>query len=164
MFTKVVVLVLYLCTWKGDLQAKSNNAIQGHSKLAAKLLKKYAAENKVLLYISKHMDSDKVAIWGQTALTGEMLDVWLNDRTDTMAMEKLLSLPSNQKGAESYEKYILQNFLISRPNEDGRIFAEVVDRSQQLELLTDYVDTVDKDSGKIFTADGQEVTKAEKIK
>ena len=71
----------------------------------------YSNENRVLLFIGKHINSDRVAIWGQTALTNGIVRVLLESPRDVGKMELLLRSP-DYPWAENYQNYSLHDFFV----------------------------------------------------
>lgn len=125
----------------------------------------YFAENRVLFYIGKHKHSDKIAIWGQTALTEDMVRILLESPRDVVEMEALLR-STGKRWAGNYRNYSLYNFLLSEPEQTDNIFIEAVIDSSELRLLNAYVDSVEEGDGatKFFDRNGDEVLPVKKIR
>ena len=134
----------------------------------SKLHSKYLAENRVLFYLGKHMQSDKVAIWGQTVLTEDIVRVLLESPRNVGQMEELLRSSGNS-WAGDYDNYRLYDFILSEPDQSDSFFAQVVKDSSELTPLDGYVDRIeevdgvtkffDKDSKEVFPVENEKISK-----
>ena len=124
----------------------------------SKFHRQYLAENRVLLYIGKHMQSDKVAIWGQAAFTEDIVRVLLESPLDVGQMEELLRSSGNSWEGD-YDNYRLYDFMLSEVDQSDSFFAQVVKNSSELTPLDGYVDRIEEVDGvtKFFDKHSKEV-------
>ena len=150
------VLLILCIGFTHNLYAKLSAAA------VSKIHSEYLAANKVLFYIGKHKHSDKVAIWGQTELTEDMVRILLESPRDVRKMEELLR-SSGTRWAGNYHNYHLYDFLLSEPEQTDRIFARAAKNSTELTLLNSYVDHIEEVDGvvKLFDKDGNAVLPVE---
>ena len=152
------VVLLVLCIgFTPNLYAKLPSSVIG------KASSEYLTKNRVLFYIGKHKQSDKVVIWGQTAVTEDMVQVLLESPHDVGKMEELLRRSGNH-WAENYDSYSLYNFMLIEPNQSDRVFAKVIRASSELAFLNSYVDRIEEVDGivKLLDKDGNAVLPVEK--
>ena len=119
----------------------------------------YLAENRVLFYIGRHVHTDRVVIWGQTALSKDMIEILLEHPTDVQQMEVLLRGGDNRWRDRNYQNYRLYDFFVSEPGQTDKIFKDAVRGSQELQLLDGHVDRVEAgdDGLKFFSVRDREV-------
>ena len=128
------------------------------SSLIKEAHKTYLKQNRVLFYLGKHKQSDKVAIWGQTVLTEDIVRILLESPQDVVQMEQLLRSSGN-RWAGNYGNYFLYDFVLSEPSQNDSIFAQVARNSKALTPLDGYVDRIEEVDGvtKFFDKHSKEV-------
>ena len=139
------------------------------SKVSKELVKlayrEFLQQERVLFYIGRHIHTPHVVIWGQTALSEDMVDIFLNNQNDVGGMESLLRSQGN-RWAHNYTNYRLSGFSISAYQQSDSMIRRAVKESDGLQLLNGYVEEVDidllGDILKLYDKDGVEVVPVEK--
>ena len=121
--------------------------------------------NRVLFYIGKHVHTDRVVIWGQTALSEDMVKILLEKNPYSVGQMEALLRSTGNRWRGNYKNYQLYDFFVSEPGQTDKIFTDVVRGSQELQLLDGYVDRVEEvdDGERFFDAKGEEVLPVVKI-
>ena len=125
----------------------------------------YLAENRVLFYIGRHVHTDRVVIWGQTALSGDMVKIIIETNFSRVEQMEALLRSTGNRWSGNYKNYQLYDFFVSEPGQTDKIFTDAVRGSQQLQLLDGYVDRVEEvdDGERFLDAKGEAVLPVEKI-
>ena len=145
-------------------------ASSAHAKVPSEAVRavyaSYLAENRVLFYIGGHLHTDRVVIWGQTALSEDMVEIILEKNPNSVGQMEALLRSTGNRWSGNYKNYQLHDFFVSEPGQTDKIFIDVVRGSQQLQLLDGYVDRVEEfdDGERFFDAKGEEVLPVEKLK
>ena len=156
---KIALLTVYVVSFVSSAQAKV--AI----KTVRDLYASYLAENRVLFYIGRHLHTDRVVIWGQTALSEDMVKIRLENNSFNMGPMEALLRSTGNRWRGNYKNYQLYYFDISEPGQTDKIFTDAVRGSQQLQLLGGYVDRVEEvdDGERFLDAKGEAVLPVVKI-
>ena len=125
----------------------------------------YLAGNRVLFYVGRHVQTDRVVIWGQTALSEEMVKIILEGNFSRVGQMETLLRSTGNRWRGNYKNYQLHDFFVSEPGQKDKIFTDAVRGSQELQLLDGYVDRVEEvdDGERFLDAKGEAVLPVEKI-
>lgn len=116
-----------------------------------------------LLYIGKHTQDDRIAIWGMTTLTERMTHIILNTSSNRHSMEYELRKNGSVWETEyKYKNYQLAYAFISDPlSNDDDVFRKVIEKTEDVESLNGHVHTIEED-GTLLDISGREVKAVEK--
>ena len=122
-------------------------------------------KDKVLFYVGRHIHTDKIVIWGQTALSEDMVKILLERNPSSVGEMEALLRSTGNRWSGNYKNYQLYDFFVSKPGQTDKVFTDVVRGSQELQLLDGYVDRVEEvdDGERFFDAKGEEVLPVVKI-
>ena len=121
--------------------------------------------DKVLFYVGRHIHTDRVVIWGQTALSEEMVKILLEKNPSSVGQMEALLRSTGNRWSGNYKNYQLHDFFVSKAGQTDKIFTDVVRGSQEFQLLDGYVDRVEEvdDGERFLDAKGEAVLPVEKI-
>ncbi len=156
---KIALLTVYVASFASSAHAKVP------SEAVRAVYASYLAENRVLFYIGKHVQTDRVVIWGQTALSEDMVKIRLENNSFNMGPMEALLRSTGNRWSGNYKNYQLHDFFVSEPGQTDKIFRDAVRGSQELQLLDGYVDRVEElDEGeRFFDVEGKTVLPVKKI-
>ena len=161
---KTTLLLASVVSFTYSVQANSVQA-KVFAESVKKALEHYRANDIVLFYIGKHIQTDRVVIWGQTAISEAMAKILINRTPDSVVrMEEVLRSRGN-RWRGNYKNYQLYEFFVSKPGQRDVIYTKAVRNSPELQLLDGYVDRVEKVEGEeiFLDVDGREVLPVKKI-
>ena len=116
-----------------------------------------------LLYIGRHTQDDRIAIWGMTTLTERMTHIILNKSSSPSSMEYELRRNGSVWEKEyKYKNYQVAYAFISDPlGNDDDVFRKVIEKTEEVESLNGHVHTIEED-GTLLDISGREVKAVEK--
>ncbi len=122
-------------------------------------------KDKVLFYVGRHIHTDRVVIWGQTALSGDMVKIIIEKNPYSVGQMEALLRSRGNRWSGNYQNYQLHDFFVSEPGQTDKIFTDVVRGSQEFQLLDGYVDRVEEvdDGERFLDAKGAAVLPVKKI-
>ena len=126
-------------------------------------LRRWVVGGGRLLYIGRHTQDDRIAIWGMTTLTERMTHIILNKSSSPSSMEYELRRNGSVWEKEyKYKNYQVAYAFISDPlGNDDDVFRKVIEKTEEVESLNGHVHTIEED-GTLLDISGREVKAVEK--